>query len=183
MLERFPGALLDEKGYISFQTEAEYQSFVTNSVKGQVYENREKNTLVIKGGISNHSEYILFTERFVFPEQVAQTSVIEGATIRVTVNRYERDARARKLCLAKWGVTCMVCDLSFSRVYGPMGEGFIHVHHLTPIASIREEYTLVPERDLRPVCPNCHAMLHRKEPPHSIEKLRTIIGKSAQLSL
>jgi 5-methylcytosine-specific restriction protein A len=56
-----------------------------------------------------------------------------------------------------------------------LGEGFIHVHHLNPIATIAEEYELDPENDLRPVCPNCHAMLHRKKETLSIEELRTLL--------
>jgi 5-methylcytosine-specific restriction protein A len=30
-----------------------------------------------------------------------------------------------------------------------------------PISTIGEEYQLDPVKDLVPVCPNCHAMLHR----------------------
>ncbi len=178
ILEKFPAALLDENGYIPFQTEVDYKSFVNDSVNDKVRENRDTKTLIVKDGISRFSEYLSFTERFVFPEQVAHTEFFEGAAIRVIANRYERDARARKLCIAKWGLACMACDLSFASTYGPLGDGFIHVHHLTPIASIREEYVLVPERDLRPVCPNCHAMLHRQEPPLSIQALRAVLGKS-----
>ncbi|MDC9497701.1 MULTISPECIES: HNH endonuclease [unclassified Pseudoalteromonas] len=38
----------------------------------------------------------------------------------------------------------------------------MHVHHIVPISDIGDEYQVDPIRDLRPVCPNCHAMLHRK---------------------
>jgi 5-methylcytosine-specific restriction protein A len=48
------------------------------------------------------------------------------------------------------------------------------VHHLRPLAEIGAEYVLDPEVDLRPVCPNCHAMLHRTRPPMSIEALATL---------
>jgi 5-methylcytosine-specific restriction protein A len=30
---------------------------------------------------------------------------------------------------------------------------------------------LDPEADLRPVCPNCHAMLHRTKPAMSVSEL------------
>lgn len=111
-----------------------------------------------------------------FPNEVAEIAfVIEGARRQVSVNAYERDSSARLICLAKWGHACSACEFNFERAYGEIGKGFIHVHHLTPLSSIREEYALVPERDLRPVCPNCHAMLHRRDPPLSIEQLREII--------
>jgi 5-methylcytosine-specific restriction protein A len=57
-----------------------------------------------------------------------------------------------------------------------LGEGFIHVHHLKPLAQIGEQYELDPINDLRPVCPNCHAMLHRASPALSIDALRALIS-------
>jgi 5-methylcytosine-specific restriction protein A len=100
----------------------------------------------------------------------------EGHRTRVSVNRYERDRAARLKCLASHGTSCAVCSLRLSDVYGPVAEGRIHVHHLVPISSIGEEYNLDPVRDLRPVCPNCHFVMHlRKDPPYSIEELREMI--------
>lgn len=33
-----------------------------------------------------------------------------------------------------------------------------------------------PIEDLRLVCPNCHAMLHKKEPPFTIEELKGMLN-------
>ena len=60
-------------------------------------------------------------------------------------------------------------------MYGEVGKEFIHVHHLKEIASIGENYQINPLTDLRPVCPNCHAMLHRKNPAYTIEELQNLI--------
>ena len=65
-------------------------------------------------------------------------------------------------------------------VYGKIGEGFIHVHHLLELSVIKKEYKVDPINDLRPVCPNCHAMLHRKKPAYSIEELRNVIQEVSQ---
>lgn len=108
-----------------------------------------------------------------FPEDIADLSgVIEGAKRQITVNAYERDPTAKPRCIKKWGTICVVCDFDFSAVYGELGEGFIHVHHLTPIHTVGKAYELNPEEDLRPVCPNCHAILHRRKLTLSIEELR-----------
>lgn len=101
-------------------------------------------------------------------EDEAQT-VFEGASRSVRVNVYERDPSARRKCIAKWGLKCSVCSFDFAERYGELGEGFIHVHHLKPLGEVGEQYELNPITDLRPVCPNCHAMLHRKMPALSIE--------------
>lgn len=105
--------------------------------------------------------------------------VIEGAKKQVTVNAYERDASAKARCIKRWGCVCVVCTFDFGDEFGELGEGFIHVHHLKPIHTIGEAYVLIPEEDLRPVCPNCHAMLHRKKDVLSIEDLQAI--RMAQL--
>jgi 5-methylcytosine-specific restriction protein A len=99
----------------------------------------------------------------------------EGAIRRVVINAYERDPRARAACIAKHGCKCSICEMSFSKVYGEIGEGFIHVHHKKPLAGIRAEYSLDPCKDLTPVCPNCHAMLHSKNPPLSVNELIDIL--------
>lgn len=63
-----------------------------------------------------------------------------------------------------------------SKIYGEIGNGFIHVHHLVPLSAIKENYHLDPINDLIPVCPNCHAMLHRQNPPLTPEELKQRMG-------
>lgn len=60
-----------------------------------------------------------------------------------------------------------------------IGKGFIHVHHKKPMATSRRAYRLNPEKDLVPVCPNCHAMLHTSDPPLSVDELKAALSKQA----
>ena len=111
-----------------------------------------------------------------FPEEiVTPEGISEGAKTSIIVNRYERNSKAKGICIEKWGIRCFVCGFDFEETYGAIGAGFIHVHHLKPIAEIGEEYELNPEEDLRPLCPNCHSMVHRKLPIISIEELKALI--------
>jgi predicted HNH restriction endonuclease len=113
----------------------------------------------------------------IFPDEVnAEEVFCEGAVRQVLVNTYERDPKARQKCIAHYGLSCSVCDFNFGRVFGQLGEGFIHVHHLHEISKIAEEYEVDPVKDLRPVCPNCHAMIHRRSPPFSIEEIRSLLN-------
>jgi 5-methylcytosine-specific restriction enzyme A len=110
---------------------------------------------------------------FVSPEEIAPgLSYEEGHATSAIVNRYERDRKARDACLAAWGHSCSACGLKFQDRYGKRGEGFIHVHHLHPLATIGSSHQVDPVADLRPVCPNCHAMLHRGDSLLTIEQLR-----------
>jgi predicted HNH restriction endonuclease len=104
------------------------------------------------------------------------TPQYEGAKRQITVNAYERNPAARKQCIAYYGSSCLVCDINFERVYGSLGKDYIHVHHLKPLSEIGEQYLVDPIVDLRPVCPNCHAILHKRNPPYTIEELKDIIA-------
>jgi 5-methylcytosine-specific restriction protein A len=103
---------------------------------------------------------------------VDDVRLFEGALIKVMANKYERNQKARKQCVERKGYRCIVCGFDFETAYGEIGKSFIHVHHVVPISSIGEEYELNIDTDLFPVCPNCHFMLHRKNPPYTIEELK-----------
>lgn len=112
-----------------------------------------------------------------FPDEIIETEKIyvEGTVKLITVNFYERDEKARRECIRFHGISCKVCDLNFEEKYGELGKDFIHVHHIKPISEIKKEYIIDPKKDLIPVCPNCHAMLHRKKEVLSIDALKKII--------
>lgn len=102
----------------------------------------------------------------------------EGTRKQISVNRYERDPRARRACLEHYGFKCAVCDKEMSEIYGAVAEGIIHVHHLKPLSDIQKGYKVDPIQDLRPVCPNCHAVIHRCNPPYKIEEVRSFLKKA-----
>ena len=99
----------------------------------------------------------------------------EGMKRSVQVNAYERDPQARQKCIDHYGTVCYVCTFDFRKVYGKLGLGFIHVHHLTQMADMGPGAKTNPIRDLRPVCPNCHAMLHRRRPAILIGELKLLL--------
>ncbi len=98
-----------------------------------------------------------------FPEVLDTNSeIFEGLKKQISVNKYERSSIARAKCIEAHGFLCKICSFNFAMVYGVLGKDFIHVHHITPIHTIGESYKVDYAKDLIPVCPNCHAMLHRK---------------------
>ena len=101
---------------------------------------------------------------------------LEGSIKSIQVNAYERNRKARQTCLEHHGTSCIICGFSFA-IYGQSFSEFIHVHHLTPLASISKEYRLNPLEDLKPVCPNCHAVIHRRDPPFTIDEVKQMLEK------
>ncbi|HEY0073497.1 MAG TPA: HNH endonuclease [Abditibacteriaceae bacterium] len=176
LLRDFPGALLDENGYIIFVTKEDYESCPGLVIK------QETNQLHCYEGISTLPGYVRVKlnadEPIPLAEELQEPTYIEGARKQITVNAYERDPKARAKCIEIYGTRCAVCYFNFEAFYGSVGKGFIHVHHLKPLSRINDSYEVNPETDLRPVCPNCHAMLHRQKETLTIEELKQIIAKS-----
>lgn len=116
-------------------------------------------------------------EFFFAPEEVnPQAIYLEGMPVQVVSNKYKRNRKAHKICLQHWGYSCAVCNFNFEQVYGEIGKNFIHVHHEVQISKVGKGHAIDPKRDLKPVCPNCHAMLHSKKEALSIDELRLLIN-------
>ena len=109
----------------------------------------------------------LIPEEIETPEQF-----IEGASKTVSVNTYERNSEARAKCIEHHGYKCAVCNFDFEVFYGAIGKNYIHVHHIVPLSEIGKEYELNPIEDLIPVCPNCHAIIHRTIPALTVAQLK-----------
>lgn len=104
----------------------------------------------------------------------------EGAAYTVQVNAYERNDKARTAAIQHHGVNCGVCGFKFADVYGPAAENYIQVHHLRPLASIKQEYRIDPIQDLLPVCANCHAVIHLRNPPFTPAEVKAMLGGKTQ---
>jgi 5-methylcytosine-specific restriction enzyme A len=106
------------------------------------------------------------------------TGFPEGAKQLVVINRYERDPRNRAECIAHHGYRCSVCRFDFTQTYGELGREYIHVHHLVGLATRKgKRQKINPRNDLRPICPNCHAMIHRGGYDRTIEDVREALRR------
>ena len=152
-----------------------YKYLLEHGLSGSVRSPR-----ILRGELLNFIKSIIDKKPFDndFEELTDTETLFEGAKKTVIVNQYERNQEARKKCIAEHGYICKVCGMDFEKTYGEIGRGFIHVHHIVPISTIGEEYQLDPVKDLVPVCPNCHAMLHRGIDGKvlTVEELKTIIN-------
>lgn len=125
------------------------------------------------------SKYSAERTDFRFPEELHEQGLMEGAACTVVVDAFERSPEARRRCIEAHGTSCVVCGFSFGNAYGDFARDFIHVHHLNPLAMQRGEHEVDPVRDLRPVCPNCHAVIHLRNGCLSIEEAKAMLRISA----
>lgn len=136
--------------------------------------------------VSAIEELELFSDKteIIYPEEITDIHFSkEGALKHIQVNGYERDSKARSQCLKyykriKGKICCIVCEFDFEKAYGDLGKEFIHVHHIVPLYTIGQEYYINPEKDLVPVCPNCHAMLHRNKEVLIVDELKKIVNEN-----
>ncbi|MDB4298998.1 HNH endonuclease [Flavobacteriaceae bacterium] len=140
------------------------------SIKQEIIENLESNWF----NFIKENKYI--KNSFVSNDVVTKIKETfrEGKSKDITQTRYERNPEARKRCLKHYGFLCKVCEFNFEHHFGEVGQGFIHVHHINQISDIGKEYEVDPIKDLIPVCPNCHAMIHSKRPAFTIEEIKEI---------
>lgn len=117
-----------------------------------------------------------FEEIVPSPQSEEKIVYLEGSNIPIFGSRVERNPRARRACLEYHGTTCCICGFDFKERYGTLGEDFIHVHHVKPLSASDGEHEVCPRDDLRPVCPNCHAMIHRNGQNRSIEEIRALLS-------
>lgn len=66
---------------------------------------------------------------------------------------------------------CDVCNFSFSEKYNDIDNDPIEAHHLKQITDMKDGDRTKIE-DLALLCPNCHRIIHSKNPPIEINKLK-----------
>ncbi|MUK43683.1 hypothetical protein GNP61_19230, partial [Aliivibrio fischeri] len=108
-----------------------------------------------------------------YPTEENNNEYLEGNVKTVLVNKYERNKRARKLCIEHFGAVCNACGFDFGAKYGSIAANFIHVHHIVELSLINKEYKVNPITDLIPLCANCHSVVHMTFPAISINELRS----------
>lgn len=106
---------------------------------------------------------------------IGVTGYPEGALTTVQTNRYERDRRNRAAAISIHGTSCRGCGLDMGKHYGEVAAGFIEIHHITPVSQLGAGYVIDPMRDLVPLCPNCHAVVHRRTPPFTVNEIQVML--------
>jgi 5-methylcytosine-specific restriction protein A len=111
-------------------------------------------------------------------DQPEKSPALEGTPFQSLVTRYERKRVNREACIELKGTVCVTCGFDFVAHYGPLGMGYIEVHHTTPVSSMGPDYAIDVAKELEPLCANCHAMAHREDPPVAIARLKSIVAEN-----
>jgi hypothetical protein len=105
----------------------------------------------------------------------------EGERARRESSFFKRNPRLRADAIARYGLRCHVCGFDFESAYGEVGRGYIEIHHLNPLAERADVAAGTPVNttldDVRPLCANCHRVVHRRRPALSIERLQSALRR------
>lgn len=115
------------------------------------------------------TRFILYPLDILPEEEKAESEVAEPSYLPMVEGKertriqtyYERNPKLRAQAIKIHGTKCIVCGFDFGKRYGPFGEGYIEIHHVTPHSSIKGEREIDPKKDLVPICSNCHRMIHK----------------------
>ena len=108
--------------------------------------------------------------------------VIEGDIAEKTSKVKKRSQKLRKAAITEYTdedghICCYACGFDFENAYSELGKGFIEMHHEKPIYQYSDDgfeaYISDAVKNIKPLCSNCHRMIHRnKKVTMTIAELR-----------
>lgn len=123
-------------------------------------------------------------------EERAGEAYREASRLAESTRREQlRSPEARRRCLELKGTRCVVCGFDPVESWG--APGVIQVHHLRPLSESLGGSGVTatdPSKDLVPVCPNCHALIHSKPREmggtgcYTVEEAVEIVRRAARRS-
>ena len=113
--------------------------------------------------------------------------ISEGKVITKTSTTKERSQKLRQAAIEYYTVDgkieCCACGFDFKKTYGILGDQYIQIHHETPVYQYSDDgfetYISEAVKKMKPVCANCHCMIHRnRKNLISIAELKKILDEN-----
>lgn len=161
---------LSKKGYASYQDGLFY---ITDKGRQYVDNNKAAILYIINSGFQYDDIKNAFGEIYNSKEKKVipfDELIEEGSTKYVATKVYERSRKLRNAAIDYYGknglIACDCCGFEFKSFYGDYtNKTCIEIHHLKPIFQYSDsQMTQTIEsalKNLLPVCPNCHRVIHR----------------------
>lgn len=113
-------------------------------------------------------------------------TINEGTQTIQNTKVYERSKKLRDQAIKYYKtddkIKCHACCFDFENFYGEYGKDFIEIHHEKPVYQYNGddiEKTITDAlENVKPICPNCHRMIHRRRKNLlTLKELRDLISK------
>lgn len=136
---------------------------------------------VLQTGQSRRSRTAAEEKRLFYGEE---ETVLEGMPVEKRLLIKQRSQKLRETARAYYagkmgGLRCTVCGFCFADHYPELGDGYIELHHEKPLYQYEEEdfEQFLPKaiENLKPLCANCHRMIHRRKEPLTVAELTALL--------
>ncbi len=115
-----------------------------------------------------------------------EDTIINEGKIKSTNSKIKsRSEKLRKAAIdyykdANGHLRCQVCGFDFEETYGELGKEYIQIHHEHPVCQYDDEgvteFIKDAIKNVKPLCANCHCMIHRyKKNQLTIEQLKILL--------
>ncbi len=160
---------LDKKGYANY-IDGEY--FITRKGIELVQRNLENIQYILSSGFNYNDIKSSMGRVYEAREEILpyKEIVVEGEEKIVRAKTYERSRKLRNVAIEYFShngiIACNCCGFEFRSFYGSrFGTSCIEIHHLKPVfqyAGVSVDQTIEEAlKNLLPVCPNCHRVIHK----------------------
>ena len=173
LINKFPAGLFDARGYVIIGTEDEYNNSTYLKIGKR---------LNVPRRISQMPGYVLVVpdENLTDLDLVNLEMEAEEGRERLmkhlirernktVISQKKEQVRASGKPLA-----CEICGFIFAEKYSGPGADYCEVHHLLPLAG-EKQVRNTRNQDLAIVCANCHRVIHRRNPPFTMEEMRQML--------
>ena len=187
-----------ETNGMSFHTEKDSLGFFTLTEQGKkAVEDNAENLSCVFSNSFKYEDLKAFSSDLYSVQQKKNKlyvydetdTVSEGKAQLKTTKARERSQKLRNAAIQHYTVdgkiSCCVCGFDFFEKYGDHGKEYIQIHHEKPLYQCSDEgadaYIAEAVKNTKPVCPNCHCMIHRdKAHMLTIEELKALISKTSR---
>ena len=119
---------------------------------------------------------------YVYTEEdmVSEGKAVSKETVVKKRSKKLRDAAIEHYRHADEKLYCTICGFCFENRYGDIGKDYIEIHHEKPVYQYSddgfESYITEAVEKVKPLCANCHRMIHRNvKRPMTIEELKHLL--------
>ena len=151
--------MLSDKGEAYLNDNPDVIAYILNN--NSSYEDIQKISISADLARSKKNSVLVYDENII---------ISEGTTTTTITKTRKRSAKLREASIMQYSningdISCYACGFNFKKIYGELGKDYIEIHHEEPLYQYSDDdfdkYLSEAIKKTKPLCSNCHRMLHR----------------------
>ena len=175
---------LESQGLATREREDERNSrfHITAAGLARYHGNAASLDALLDFSIDENSNELIQLNQGVELEVLDEIEISEGQRVTRTSEYLVRSGQLRTAAIEHYSegdsIRCTACSFEFALAYPDIGVGYIQIHHLVPISYLKGQTLSLSDalENVRPLCANCHAIVHKRRPPLSMAELLDVVN-------